>query len=153
MIVYTVNEGGNCPTTCESKCCYVMKKSKNGHEIRCIVDYEGFKAVCLNLWVLQLISYINKDKSKWFFIAVSLTWHISGTESSQYWWWLVVEETLVSASKPVSAQITTAYCTPSSTRYSHEFLARCARPGFRPMPGLISKDMVGLKKRSFTCEI
>ena len=41
------------------------------------------------------------------------------------------------ASKPVSAQIMTVYCTASSTCNSHEFLARCARPGVKVKRGLL----------------
>ena len=46
------------PTSRESVCCceidrVMMKKSENGAEIGCIVDCEGFEAVCLNLLVLQ----------------------------------------------------------------------------------------------------
>ena len=45
--------------------------------------------------------------------------------------------------KPVLAQITTVYCTHtcSSTRSSLEILARCAIPGCRPMPDLISSTV------------
>ena len=42
----------------ESVCCceieqVVDKKSEHEGHIQCIVDHEGFLAVCLNLWVLQ----------------------------------------------------------------------------------------------------
>ena len=43
--------------------------------------------------------------------------------------------------EPVLAQIMTVYCTVSSTCNSHEFLVQCVRPGFRPMPDLISSTV------------
>ena len=52
---------GNCvvmPTVTECVCCseidrVVDKMEENTSEIHCIIDHEGFDAVCLNLWVLQ----------------------------------------------------------------------------------------------------
>ena len=46
------------PTSRECICCcevqtVVMKKKENVSEISCITDHEGFKSVCLNVWVLQ----------------------------------------------------------------------------------------------------
>ena len=43
--------------------------------------------------------------------------------------------------EPVLAQIMTVYCAASSTSNSSEFLARCARPVFQPMPGLIGSTV------------
>ena len=51
------------PTSRKSVCCceidvVIAKKEENNNEISCIIDHEGFKSVCLNVWVLQT-SYFN----------------------------------------------------------------------------------------------
>ena len=44
-------------TNRESLCCCeidrIVEKKENESEIQCIVNHEGFNAVCLDLWVLQ----------------------------------------------------------------------------------------------------
>ena len=38
-----------------------MKMNENETEIGCIVDHEGFEAVCLNLWVPQTAYFVYRQ--------------------------------------------------------------------------------------------
>ena len=42
----------------------IMKMSESGTEIGCVVDHEGFEAVCLNLWVLQTAYFMYKGTTR-----------------------------------------------------------------------------------------
>ncbi len=49
------------PTVTECVCCCeidrVVEKIEENSSQGCIIDHEGFDAVCLNLWVLQTAFY------------------------------------------------------------------------------------------------
>ena len=55
------------PTSIECVCCrevdeVVHKIEENDTEVDCITSHEGFQAVCLNRWVLQVAYFAYRER-------------------------------------------------------------------------------------------